>query len=201
MHVNLIFEEEQRSASPVSPWLMVRLMAAVVVVLGILQVVTFTTKYHGLQGAAQDANDDWKRTEPKYKAALQLRGELGASEATLKELQGWRDSRISWGDQLDQLRLVVPEVVQLTDLRVSQNILSLPNNITARVFELRISGRTGGAGAEENLNRFLDGFKQPAFKPVVESASLPPGAFRADPDNKMDRVFLIVCKYLPRPIE
>ena len=201
MHINLISQEEQRSASLVSPMLGLKLFGIIFLVLGLVWGVSFTTRYRALQNQTRASEDEWERTEPKYKAALQLRGDLAGAESLLKELKIWRDSEPAWSTQLENLRSIVPSVIQLTDLRVSQTILSISNTITARAFEMRLSGKTAAPRSEANVTQFLEGFKQPVFTPAVESATLPPGAFRQDPISKTDRVFEIVCKFSPRPLE
>lgn len=201
MHINLIYEDEQRSASPVSLTLVLRLLALVVVVLLAVWGVTFYSEYRSLQNDVRAAQDEWMRTEPKYREALALRGAMEGQEKILKEIQGWRDARIAWGAQLEYLQTAVPDVIQLTELRVSQTVLTLSNNISARVFEMRIVGKTAASRSEVNVVQFLEVFKQPPFQTFVETAKLPPGAFRQDPVSKTDRIFEVVCNYLPRPLE
>jgi Tfp pilus assembly protein PilN len=201
MHINLIFEEEQRSASPVSLRLIIRLAALVVLVLAGVWAFSFYAGYHALQNKQRSVEEEWKKTEPKYKAAVQMRDDLVDRTATLKEIKGWSDSRIAWGTQLRSLQPAVPSVIQLTELRVSQTILSLANNLPARAFEMKISGRTGAARSEVNVVQFMEALKQPPFTGVIKSAELPPGAFRQDPASKTDRVFEIICKYVPRALE
>ena len=201
MHINLIFEEEQRSASPVSLGLVLRLAAVVVLVLAAVGAFSFYAGYHSLKNQLRSAEEEWEKTEPKYKAAVQMRKDLADRTATLNEIRGWRDSRIAWGTQLGNLQPVVPAVIQLTELRVSQTILSLANNIPGRAFEMKISGRTVAARSEANVVQFMDALKQPPFAGVIKSAELPPGAFRQDPAIKTDRIFDIICKYVPRSLE
>jgi Tfp pilus assembly protein PilN len=201
MHVNLLLEEEQRSSSPVSLGLAIRLAVITVSVLFIVGAFSFYAEYRALQNQVTSTTDDWKRTEPKYKAAVQLRNELADRNVTLNEITGWRDSRIAWGKQLETLQQAVPAVIQLTELRVSQMVLSLSNNVSARVYEMRISGKTAAPRSEVNVVQFLEAFKQPPFSGVIESAVLPPGAFRQDPTAKTDRIFEIICKYVPRALE
>ena len=201
MHVNLLLAEEQRSSSPVSLGLVIRLAVITVLVLLVVWVFSFYAEYRTLQNQVHLMEEDWKRTEPKYKAAVQLRNELADRNVTLNEIQGWRDSRIAWGKQLESLLPAVPAVIQLTELRVSQMVLSLSNNVSARVFEMRITGKTEAPRSEVNVVQFLDAFKLPPFSGVIESAILPPGAFRQDPVAKTDRIFEIICKYVPRALE
>jgi Tfp pilus assembly protein PilN len=201
MHINLIFEEEQRSASVVSPALGFKLFGMVVVVLGLVWGYSFASHYRIVETNFNATEEEWKQMEPRYKAARQLRRDLTDVEITLKELKMWRDSRVVWSAQLESLRSIVPAVVQLTDLRISQTILSISNNIPVRAYELRLSGKTASVRSKENVVQFLDGFRQPEFLSHVESAALPPGAFRQDPASKNDRIFEIVCKYGVRPLE
>ena len=201
MHINLIYEDEQRSASPVSLALALRLSAVVVVVLAVVGVFSFYVEYRTLQNTVRRSDEEWNRTEPKYRDALKLRWDLVNQEKILKDILGWRDARVAWGIQLDNLQSAIPSVVQLTELRVSQTVLSLSNNASARVFELRLTGKTSASQSEANVTQFLDVLKQPPLNSLIESAQLPPGAFRQDPLSKTDRIFEIVCNYRPRLLE
>ncbi|MEI6563271.1 MAG: hypothetical protein WCO42_03065 [bacterium] len=201
MHINLIFKDEQRSASPVSLALMIRVALGALLFMIAFGIFMFAVEYRACQNQVEMANDEWKRTEPKYKAAIEVRNELAGRMDTLKALQGWRDARIAWGRQLDTVVPVVPHVIQLTQIRVSQTVVVVSNTIPARVFEMKFSGRTPADRSEVNVVQFLDAFKGTPFSQFVESATLPPGAFRQDPLEKNDRIFEVVCKYYPRPIE
>ena len=201
MHINLIYPEEQRSASPISVALIIRLVVVAVAVLVSVVVFSFYWEYKGLQDRVAAKETELKMLDAKYKAAIQTRNEVAIKGDVLKEIQAFRNTRIAWGEQLQNLQRAVPAVIQLTDMRVSQTVLTLSNNISARVFEVRLAGRTAAARSEVNVVQLLDALKEPPFKGVVESATLPPGAFRQDPVNKTDRVFEIICKYIPKPLE
>jgi len=201
MHINLLYENEKRSASPVSLWLMVRVAIGAVLFLVIFLIFMFSLEYRAITRQVDALDEEWKYTDPKYKTALRVRSDLLDRAATLKALQGWRDARIAWGVQLDSLSHIVPEVIQLTEIHMSHTVMVVSNNIPARVFEAKFSGRTGAAGSEGNVVQFQAGFKTNPFSQFVESAVLPPGAFRQDPVVKTDRIFEIVCKYSPRLIE
>ena len=201
MHINLLYREEQRSASPVSLGLMVRVALGAGLFLVIFWAFMFSLGFSSLKHQVSTLDTEWKYTDPKYKAALQVRNELGDRTATLKALQGWRDARIAWGRQLESLGGIVPEAVQLTEIHVSHTVMVVRNNNPGRVFEVKFSGRTSAERSEANVLQFLNGFKANPFSQFVESAVLPPGAFRQDPVVKTDRIFEIVCKYIPRLIE
>ncbi len=201
MHINLIYKIEQRSASPVSLGLLMRVGIGSVCFLVVFWITMFAIGYQSLLHQVSTLDSDWKYTDPKYKVAIQVRNELAGHRDMLKAMQGWRDSRIAWGGQLENLVRIVPDVVQLTEIRVSLAVLMVSNNIPARIFEVKFSGRTAAERSEVNVIQFLGGFKISPFSQYVESAVLPSGAFRQDPVLKSDRIFEVVCKYLPRLIE
>jgi Tfp pilus assembly protein PilN len=202
MRVNLILESERRSTSPVSLSVVIRTAAGVAILLVMMFVVSLISSYRALNNSVRYVDEEWKRTEPKYKAALQIRGDLEKTTATLKEIQSWRETRLAWGQQMEYLQQVVPPLVQLTEMRVTQDLLVLSNNIPARVFELRLSGRTGSLRSEANVSELREALAgRPPFNAFIESVSIPPGAFRQDPAVKSDRTFEIVCRYFPRPFK
>jgi hypothetical protein len=201
MHINLILEAEQRSASLVQPQVLVRVLAGSGGVLLFLAMFSFFSSYRNLQHDVEATVDEWRRTEPKYKAALQLRIDLGLRRDLYKEITGWRDTRLGWGAQLEALRTAVPPMIQLTDLQVSHDLFVMSNDIPARVYELRLSGRTVAAGSEVNVGEFTETLRRAPLDAWIESALIPPGRFRQDSQVKTDRVFEIVCKYKPRRFE
>ncbi len=201
MHINLIYKVEQRSASPVSLWLMLRVAIGAVLFLVVFWIFMFFLGYRALTLQVNALDTEWKIAEPKYKAAIQVRTDLAQRTDTLKALQGWRDARISWGQQLGYLEKIVPDVIQLSDIRVSHTVMVVSNKMPGRVFEVKISGRTAAERSEVNVVKFLDGFKVEPFNRFVESAVLPSGAFRQDPAVKTDRIFEVVGKFYPRLIE
>jgi hypothetical protein len=201
MHINLIYNDEQRSASPVSLWLMVRVVIGSIMFLILFGIGMFIIGYRTLVHQVDTLDSEWKSTDPKYKAALQVRNELAERSDMLKALHRWRDARIAWGGELENFALIVPEIVQLTEIRVSHTVQVVSNNVTARLFEAKFTGRTAAERSEVNVVQFLDGFKAEPMNRFVESAVLPSGAFRQDPVIKSDRIFEIVCKYFPRQIE
>jgi hypothetical protein len=164
-------------------------------------IIMFTIGYRSLKNQVNSLDTEWKSTEPKYKAAIQVRNELAERLETRKALQSWRGARISWGGQLENLGRIVPDVIQLTEIRVSHTVMVVSNNIPGRVFEAKFSGRTGATHSEVNVVQYLEGFKGKPCSQFIESAILPPGAFRQDPVVKSDRIFEIVCKYYPRLLE
>ena len=201
MHINLILNTEQRSASLVQPQVLVRTLLGAVGVLLFLAVFSFFSAYRNLQHDAERTVDEWRHTEPKYKAALQLRTDLSLRRDLHKEIAGWRDTRLGWGDQLEALQMAVPPMIQLTDLQVSHDLFVMSNNVPARVYELRLSGKTSAAGSEVNVGEFTETLRRAPFDAWIESAVIPPGRFRQDSQVKTDRVFEIVCKYKPRRFE
>jgi Tfp pilus assembly protein PilN len=202
MRVNLMLDTEMRSASPVSLTMIIRTAAGTLIVLFLLLVLSLFTSFRALQNNVTYTGQAWKQTEPKYLAAVQLRSSLTQKIATLREIQGWRNTRITWGGQFETLETVIPPMVQLTEVIITQDLLLMSNNIPARVFELRLAGRTGAVGSEASVSEIREALvSQPPFDEMIETASIPPGSFRQDPVNRSDRAFEIVCKYRPKLFE
>lgn len=202
MHINLILESEARSASVIPLKLLVRLVLGAVFALMLLGVFSLYTSYTSAQQEFLRAQDEWKKTMPRYEAAIERRTELSRKNGVLKEIAGWRASRIEWHRQLDGLRDVVPATVQLTELRVSQMVLSGSDNVAARAFEMRLAGRSPAVAAEESVSQLRQSLlTAPVFTGRVEAVNLPPGAFRQAPAGRSDRIFELVCKYGQRRFE
>jgi hypothetical protein len=202
MRVNLMLDTEMRSASPVSLTMVVRTLAGALIVLFLLLVISLFTSFRALQNNVTYAGLAWKQTEPKYLEAVRLRSNLTHKVATLREIQGWRNTRIAWGGQLETLKSTIPPMVQMTELIVIQDLLLMSNNIPSRVFELRLAGRTGAVGSEASVSEFREALvSQPPFDKMIEAVTIPSGSFRQDPVNKSDRAFEIVCKYRPKLFE
>ena len=200
MHVNLILDEEKRSSSPVSLGLAIRLAVITLLVLGAVWLISFYSAYHTLQSNVRFLDEEWVRTESKYKEATQLRKDLAAREATLNEIQGWRHSRIEWGDQLVAVQSAVPAVIQLSAVRITQAVVAQTGGVFAKDCEMKLSGRTPADRSEVNVVQFMDALKAPPFDRFIESTVLPPGSFRQDPLDKASREFNIVCTYRSRPL-
>jgi hypothetical protein len=198
MHINLIMENEQRSASPVSLAMLVKIIVATLITIMVLTLISAYFKYHNLKSSVAISAGKWKETEPKHLAAKQLKLDLDQKNTKLKEIQGWKTTRIHWGQQLESLQTMTPSMIQLSELQVTQDIL-VRSNIPSRVFEMRLAGKTSSAGSEIHVRDFQQAlFRQPPFDSLIETVSIPAGAFRQDPANKADRIFEISCKYNPR---
>ena len=201
MHINLILESEQRSASLIPLQAVVRIVIGGVGLLAALALVSFYTSYRALQREAELTREEWKHTEPKYKAALDLRTDLAVRNDLMKEISGWRDTRLSWSVQLAALRAAVPSMIQLNEITASHDLFVMANNTPARVYELRLAGRVGAAQSESSVSELTDALRQAPFKAWLDSAVIPPGRFRQDAQVKTDRIFEIICKYKPRRFE
>ena len=202
MHINLILESEQRSASPVSLSTFLKIISGSIIAILILWLFSVYFAYRNLKSSVEQCDSQWKITQPKFIAAQQIRADLIQKSAKLKEIEGWRTTRINWGYQLESLQAVTPSSIQLTEVHISQDIFVRSNNIPARIFEMRLAGRTSAERSEVNVGEFQQTlFKQPPFDTFVDTVSIPAGAFRQDPLSKSDRIFEIVCKYNPRSFE
>lgn len=204
LRVNLILDEERRSSSVVRPRTFLRLVAMGVVVLlgaGIYRGVVHarTVRLH------LDINRDlWKKTEALQKTFEGLRQELEKEKAALQEVRSFQRSRVPWSRDLAALQAEVPANIQLTQLRMTQAISTPTNEPPARLYTMQVSGRAGREVGAAGVQALLMAFSRPPFAGEIESASLPPGAFRQDSFRDAqpgDRVFDIMVPYKPRSLE
>jgi Tfp pilus assembly protein PilN len=206
LRINLILDSERRSASPIQPQTLVRMGIVVLALIPVLIGLALFTGHRRFRMELDRTRTEWTQAKPRYEEALRIKQDLARQQSLMKEISGYRATRIAWSEQLEGLRDVVPQVVQLTELHVSQQLLQ-SNGVPARAFELRLTGRAAGQQAEVSVRFLRDALaaREP-FTPAVDtnSVSVPPGAFRQDPArgaSKLDRVFEIVARYQPRRFE
>jgi Tfp pilus assembly protein PilN len=199
LRVNLILESEQRSASFIQPRTALRIGGGVLTAIPVVAVGVFLLSYRAQRLELQNMQAEWRRLEPRFAASLKLKEELALQTEIRNELEACRRTRIAWADHLGALRDAVPASVQLTEMRVTHQMIVTTGGVPARVYEINLAGKTGGTHPESNVREFQNALATgPAFESMVESVQVPPNSFKQDPDRKAtrnDRVFELVCKY------
>jgi hypothetical protein len=204
LRVNLILETERRSAGPVQPRTIKRLVVLALAMIPVAAIVLFILSYRNLRRELNQTQAEWKLTQPKYEESLKLKEDLDAQTALLHEITAYKAARIEWGRQLDGLQQVTPPTIQLTALRVTHLMLVVTNGIPARTFELRLAGKAAPPRPETSVGALRDALAgRPPFADLVEAVDIPAGGFKRDPagGDPLARVFEIVGKYRPRKLE
>ena len=206
LRVNLIYELECRDCSVITARFLVCLLgglfvAVILIVLG----VTFAASQRNA-AALKEETWKWGRIEADFKRAQALATRRLAIECVASDLDGWRNARHSWRDELTVLAASIPETLQLTEIRMTSAISVPPvaasNAASAKPPELsaslRLIGKTSSPTAEADVARLRDVFSEHPFSNRVASAVIPQGAFRLDPLPNSDssgRLFEILCTY------
>jgi hypothetical protein len=218
LRVNLIYELECRDCSVITARFLVCLLgglfvAVILIVLG----VTFAASQRNA-AALKEETWKWGRIEADFKRAQALATRRQAIECVASDLDGWRNARHSWRDELTAIASSIPENMQLTELRMTSEISVLPaaESVAAPKAaskaapkaapakppelsaSLRLIGKTSSPTAEADVARLRDVFSEHPFSNTISSAVIPPGTFRLDPLPNSDssgRLFEILCTY------
>ena len=202
LRVNLIDEHEIRDCSVITTRFLVRLLAGLVVAV-ILTVLgwAFVTSQRNA-AALKEETWKWGRIEADFKRAQALAARRQAIERVAADMDGWQKARHSWRDELTAVASIIPESLQLTDLRVTSEIsvppAAEPEKPPELSASLRLIGKTSSLTAEADVARLLDAFSEHPFAKTVSEAVIPQGAFRLDPASNAGlagRLFEIVCTY------
>jgi Tfp pilus assembly protein PilN len=202
LHVDLILEGEQRSASPLSAKSLTRVATVtgplILVVLGGL----FLLNWLRVQRDSRVLRMEIAAIEPKVAEARKLKEMLATHRETHAELEGWKRSRLEWHARMHALRGIVPRSIQLTSLRVSQAISLVEAKAPAKSYSLTMEGLALGPSAEDDIKRFrarlLDRDKGVDLA-KVEVARYQ--AYTGTGATEYDRVFTFECSFTPRKIE
>lgn len=215
LRVNLLYDNERRNCSLVTPRFIMGLAGVLIFValIAICGGLWISTKHHAAAHISEQ--QAWDRRQDEYKLAQTLTERGQAAETFWADLQAWRDTRIDWGEQLSSLAATVPATLQLSELKMTRSIVipsapvlkaakshaklppppTPPPQITT---ELKLTGKTSSPTADEDVAQLRDAFALSPFSNAVSAAAIPPGAFRQDPASNAgpaDRIFEIVCTY------
>jgi hypothetical protein len=214
LRVNLIYENERRDCSAITTRFLVCLLGGLFV--AVILIVLGLTFAGSQRNAAALKEETWKwgRIEADFKRAQALATRRQAIECVASDLDGWRNARHSWRDELTAIASSIPENMQLTELRMTSEISVLPaaESVAAPKAapkaapakppelsaSLRLIGKTSSPTAEADVARLRDVFSEHPFSNTISSAVIPPGTFRMDPLPNSDssgRLFEILCTY------
>ncbi len=214
LRVDLIAEQERRHCSVVTPRFIIGLASSLLVATVVTLVIV---SFISARRQAQELKSEewkWSRLEPEYTRAQALAKRRETAEQIVADLQVWRVSRIDWHGQLTALAAAFPSPIQLTELKLTREIVipptpfpkpakpgervpkpppPLPPRINTT---LRLTGKTSSPAAEADVAALLAALNAHPFTNTLASAVIPPGAFRQDTAagaGLSDRIVEIVC--------
>ena len=203
LRVDLILESEQRSASAVSAKSLMRIGTIVLPVILCLLLAWGALATLKVKADATALEDRYAAAQPRQLRAVEISDQYRENTATQDTLNGWRNSRIDWHEQLIGLAKAVPAEMQILKLQVDHSFQTSDSGIPARVFKLTLNGKAIGLKSEQNvqvLERRLAG--NAPFGDAVREVEVPKyGADTSEGAGKYDRVFQIVAYYNEREFE
>jgi hypothetical protein len=208
-HVDLLLDDERRSASTVNVGMVLRLGAFAAVAAIVLAVMLLFIASRDVELKVSEARAKWERLKPKHVELLALRASLNELRASSRQIEACRRSRLALGAELAQLQLGVPEEIQLTALRINQFVGNQKAGASAtRGYEMRFSGKVTGANPKECVDELIKYLSSPAYTGRVESVTVPNNGFRKETvrlsaagETRTDWFFELVCRYRPRSFE
>lgn len=212
LRVDLIQEAERRSARPVSLAFIIRISAFSLLAFGILGILLMINSISKNNRDLQYTETELKRVEPKYNAFVTLTNGLTHQKAILMECQGWERSRMEWHKAMVAFQRLVPERIQMRDIRVSHE-LKPDGRKTVRTFTLVMKGRATSLQADSDVAKLKNDLAQAeVFVPVLINKVVD----KVDKDGvemlnynydsakeggRADRIFDIRCNFKPRYFE
>ena len=208
-HVDLLLEDERRSASRVNVGLVLRLSVMISAAVIVFITVMLFVASQDMSVSVERANARLKQLEKPYAQLQGLRKKLVELRASSHQIEACRRSRLALGVELTQLQAGIPENIQLTALRITQNQL-VGNQKTGAVrgYEMRLSGKVIGDHPQENVEKLRNYLQAAAYTGRVEAVNVPNNTFRKESLRNLttgevhtDWFFEMVCRFRPRSFE
>ena len=197
LRIDLILDTEQRSGSLLNAKSLTRLVSILVPLLAAGLIAWQLFIVVGLRKQLNDLILDWEIKQPQSEKAITLTKEFESHKSILRELEGWKKSRIAWNDQISQIMKITPENIQLQTLTMHQVLSLYKKTSPARMYALSLAGKATGRTAEKSVRGFEQKLQSSsAFTGVVEKVTVP--QYGEDPSadaDRDDRIFQIETDY------
>lgn len=209
LRVDLILESEQRSGNVLSAKSVTRAAAIGVPSLIALFVIVSLLRMRELTSEKSRLENQWRQAASRQEQAKDHDHQIKVNKGRLAELESWRRTRLNFPELLDALRLIVPRMIQLTDIRMTEEYRNVEHEGIMRVYTMSISGRADGARAKDHVESLTRDLREShPFSNVVTQAIVPPNSFREDdtvvttPGNPTTRrVFNIRVEFKAQPFD
>ena len=181
VRVNLMMPHEIQQQAAVSRGFLVRgagLLGTAAAVLAVGFLLFHYRQVHGEHARLQSA---WTAIEADYLAVKEIADEQAVNVNLVRELDGWRHSRLEWDAPLAAFQTVVPDNLQFTRLAIAGEVaVSQAEPATedyagtpARKYTVRLEGRAVGSLSDQDVIAFVERLrKAQAIAPWMESVRL-----------------------------
>jgi hypothetical protein len=209
-HVDLLLDDERRSASPINIGMLLRMAAFAAVAALVFVFAMLWIECRNVEMRVAAAKADVERQKPAHDEWVALQRTLGELRGSMRQAEAFRKSQLKHGvgAELAQLQLGVPPEMQLTMMRITQAI-DRSGPVATRTYEMRIEGRLTGDGPKDRVDETLRYLSTaPFYADHVRKVEVPQNTFRKEsvrvPGQNEPRVkwsFAILCHYQPRSFE
>ena len=200
--VNLLEEVEVRDTSRVSKKFMMILGVGALVAVLFLTVLITSWRLNSVEGKLAEVQAEIEELKPEFERALKVKEDLAWREKVFSELEGWQSASVDLDEFLNSMGMLVPENIQMIDLRFEGNLsvrAPLPDAPVQRVrkYNMQLSGKAVGEGADSAVLEFIRSLQDSKdFEGLLTSAKLQrmhnAGATLKD-DGQVVRSFSIDC--------
>ena len=153
IHLNLLYEAERLSSSPVRAKVVLPLIAAVFLAAMLLWWVFLFVQGFFVEREIKSLRAEMASTERDYAVVRRLKGVLSGKSAELDQCRGYMNARRPWGETLAAVAAAVPSGVQLGMIEIPepppQNLLPPPG--------IKLPPLLGPTGAVETVTFRLSG--------------------------------------------
>ena len=122
IQVDLILHEEQRNANAFNMQALLRVMSIIGPAILILLVIMLLINSGKTKSELNNLEVQWQAIEAKKGKADNLRNQISANKDVLSKLNGIKNSRIEWGQQLLGLMEITPSNIQFRSLKITQKL-------------------------------------------------------------------------------
>lgn len=207
-YVDLLVDDERRSASPISLGMVLRMGALLALALLVAAIMLLSFASRDVENRVLQAKLAWDKLKPQHEELLGLRAARNELRATFRQMEACQKSRLELGPELRQLQLGVPESIQLASLRINQFVGNQKTGAGAtRSYEMRLSGKVAGDNPKQNVDNLIQYLSVAANTGQVALVVVPNNGFRKENirvsagETRTDWFFDLVCGYRPRSFE
>ncbi len=198
LQLNLILESEKRSGSNISRKFIIRIAAisVPVIILGIMLPLFFASRQAQQNLAA--AKDEKNQLNAVHVVVVESQNKLASYERLLREVDGWRKSRMDWYEMLTELQMLTPSNVQFTRLMINEGIKEV-DSVPARDLLLMMKGKIAGRNPREDIQRFNRGIREShILSDLMSNVDIRLLGASGDPGENDVWLFDATCSFNPR---
>ncbi|MDD5705641.1 MAG: hypothetical protein PHR35_06930 [Kiritimatiellae bacterium] len=201
LQVNLLRVEERRRPGGLVARTLIRASAVVGGAGVLLYAVYCGLAYEQASRELHGVEARWRQLEPDFKRAEELIGRHKALSRQIGEIAAFSNAQIKVALRLRALAEIVPAHVQLTSLDWNQKHVNVQGE-PMRQYLVNISGRTGGARADQTVRDFIAAIR--GLPPAADFGTITPGGFSlASLDSKAEAesLFEVRAEFAPRRLK